>query len=206
MRWCEQWDVDYVLGLAQNSRLRERIEEPMEAAEAKFEATGEAVREFREFRYETLDSWSRKRRVIAKVEYINGGRNPRFVVTSLDRRDVCGRAVYETLYCQRGEVENRIKECQLGLFADRTSSGWMDVNQLRVYFSSAAYLLVCLLRRVGLRGTQWATAQAEKIRTDLLKIGAQIQVTTRRVWFHLASGFPNQTEFAHIAERIRAGP
>ncbi len=206
MGWCEEWDVDYVLGLAQNSRLRERIEEAMDEAEATFEETGEPIREFREFRYETLDSWSKKRRVVAKVEYINGGRNPRFVVTSLDRRDVCGKAVYETIYCQRGEAENRIKECQLDLFAGRTSSRWMDVNQLRVYFSSAAYLLVCLLRRIGLRGTQWAQAQAERIRSDLLKIGAQIRVTTRRVWFHLASGFPHQTEFGDIAERIRAGP
>lgn len=206
MRWCEEWDVDYVLGLAQNSRLRSRIEEPMAEAERQFEQTEQPVREFREFRYETLDSWSHKRRVVAKVEYLRGEANPRFVVTSLDRHDVCGKAVYETIYCQRGEVENRIKECQLGLYADRASSGWMDVNQVRVYFSSAAYLLVCLLRRVALDGTEWADAQTEKIRKDLLKIGAQIVVSTRRVWFHLASGFPNQDAFAEMAERIRAGP
>lgn len=121
MSWCEERDVDYVFGLAQNARLRERIEEAMDEAEATFEETGQPIREFRELRYETLDSWSKKRRTIAKIEYINGGRNPRFVVTSLDRRDVCRRAVYETIYCQRGESENRIKECQLDLFGDRTS-------------------------------------------------------------------------------------
>ena len=206
MTWCEARDIDYVLGLAQNERLRDRIDDPMAQAAEKYAETDEPVRMYREFRYETQDSWSKKRRTIAKVEYLHGEPNPRFVVTSLSSDEAGPKTVYEDLYCQRGEVENRIKECQLGLFADRTSSTSMDVNQLRVYLASAAYMLVCLLRRHALKGTEWANAQAETIRNGLLKIGAQIAVSTRRVWFHLASGFPNKETFAHIAERVRAGP
>lgn len=206
MTWCEEWDVDYVLGLAKNDRLKQALAHQMQRAKDKSEEIGETVRYYDEFRYETLDTWSKKRRVVAKAEYSPLGPNPRFVVTSLARRDLCPKAIYEVIYCQRGESENRIKEVQGELFGGRTSARWMDPNQLRIYFSSVAYLFVCLLRRVALRGTEWSNAQAGTLRSKLLKIGAQIRVTTRHVWIRMSSAYPHQERFHTIFEQIRAGP
>ena len=204
--WCEQWDVDYVIGIAKNSRLNEQLAPMMDRAQQQFEKTGQKVRWFDDFDYRTVDSWSKTRRVIGKAEYSERGKNPRYVVTSLLRSDVCAKAIYEVLYCQRGEAENRIKEVQLPLFADRMSTEYRASNQLRFYFSSIAYLFVCWLRRLALKGTDWARLQASTLRARLFKIGAQIKVTTRRVWFRLASSYPYQSMFHQAVKRIRAGP
>jgi hypothetical protein len=206
MTWCEQWEVDYVLGLAKNDRLKRALASQMQRAKDQCDDTGETVCLYDEFRYETLDTWSKKRRVIAKAEYSPLGPNPRFVVTSLARRNLCPKAIYEIIYCQRGESENRIKELQLDLFADRTSTSSMASNQLRVYFSSVAYLFICLLRRIALAGTNWANAQTKTLRTKLFKIGAQIEVTVRHVWIRMSSAYPHQARFRTIFERVRAGP
>ena len=204
--WCEQWGVDFVIGIAKNSRLNDRLTPMMEKAKQQFEQTDSPVRWFDDFDYETVDSWSQQRRVIAKAEHTAQGANPRYVVTSLPRTDVCAKAIYEVLYCQRGEAENRIKEVQLPLFAGRMSTQYRASNQLRFYFSSIAYLLICWLRRLALRNTEWVRAQASTIRNRLLKIGAQIKVTTRRVWFRMASSYPYQARFRQAVRRIRAGP
>ncbi len=207
MRWCRGRDLDYVLGMATNPRLRKRIEEPLEEAQKAFEPeSGEPVRRFVDFEYTTLDSWSETRRIVAKVEYLQRGPNPRFVVTSLEDDAWAPRPLYEKLYCGRSEMENRIKECQLDLYADQASTQWRASNQLRVYWSSFAYLFICLLRRHGLAQTPWARAQASTLRTKLFRIGAQIEVTTRRVWFRLASGYPYKPRFRAVVQAIRAGP
>lgn len=206
MDFCEEHGIDYVIGIAKNSRLTEAIEIPLKKAKQRSKESGEKVRRFDEFRYETLDSWSRKRRVVAKIEHTPKGSNPRFVVTSLSKSQVGPRQLYEQIYCQRGESENRIKEVQLFLFADDNSTHWMASNQLRVYFCSVAYLFICLIRKKGLRGTKWANAQAPKIREKLFKIGAQLEVTTRNVWLRMASSFPHQAVFRGVLQNIRAGP
>ncbi len=207
MRWCRSRDLDYLLGMATNSRLRRRIEEPLEEARKAFDAdSGEPVRRFVDFEYTTLDSWSEKRRIVAKVEYLKRGPNPRFVVTSLEDDAWAPRPLYDKLYCGRGEMENRIKECQLDLGADQASTHWRASNQLRVYWSSFAYLFICLLRRHGLEDTPWARARPSTLRTKLFRIGAQIEVTTRRVWCRLASGYPYKQRFRAVVQAIRAGP
>ena len=206
MAWCEEWEVDFVLGLAKNQRLNRRTDRMMKRAQARCKETGESVRFFDDFQYRTKHSWSRSRRVIAKAEYSPKGPNPRYVVTSLSEDDVCSKSVYEVIYCQRGEAENRIKEVQLGLFADQMSTSKVDSNQLRCYFSSIAYLFICTFRRIALDGTRWASLQASTIRTKLLKIGAQIRVTTRRIWCSLASSYPYQELFETALLRVRAGP
>jgi hypothetical protein len=155
-----------------------------------FQETQKAARVFGEFRYRTRTSWKRERRVVAKAEHLEKGANPRFVVTSLSAEQFAARALYEELYCARGEMENRIKEQQLALFADRTSTAAMRSNQLRLYFSTFAYQLLQGLRRLGLKGTEMAHAQCQTVRLKLLKIGAQIRVTVRRVSFSLAAGYP----------------
>jgi len=197
MGWCEANRVDFVFGLARNSRLEAALLEPLAEARRLCIAAGKPARVFREFQYRTLDSWSRTRRVIGKAEHTLDGANPRFVVTSLKRTRVAydARALYEDLYCARGEAENRIGE-QFELFADRASSATMAANQLRMWFSAMAYVLVDTLRRVGLRFTQFADASAQTIRLKLLKLGALVRTSIRRVHFAIASGCPNKDEFA----------
>jgi len=190
MAWCEENGVGYVLGLARNSRLVEALSAELGRAKATFEETGGPSRVFKDFEYSTLETWGRKRRVVGKAEHLAKGPNPRFVVTSKSSAEIEARALYEEVYCARGEMENRIKEQQLMLFADRTSTHWMRSNQIRLWFSSVAYVLVNALRRVALMGTEMARAQCGTIRLKLLKIGAQIRVTVRKVWVSLAEGFP----------------
>ena len=176
MAWCEAQGVEYVLGIAQNPRLKRSLAPELEQARQACERTGQAARVFKDFRYRTLDSWSRERRVIGKAEHLPRGANPRFVVTSLGPEQMAARALYEEVYCARGDMENRIKEQQLALFADRTSAQTLRANQLRLYFSSFAYTLLELLRRWGLAGTQLARAQCDTIRLKLLKIGFGIVI------------------------------
>ena len=205
MSWCEQEGVDYVLGLAKNERLKATIVEEMEQAAEQYRQTGLAARVFKEFFYQTRESWSRARRVIAKAEHLEKGSNPRFVVTSLDAERWKARELYEDLYCARGEMENRIKE-QLMLFADRTSTAWLRSNQIRLYFSSMAYVLMEALRRLGLKQTELARAQSSTIRLKLLKIGALVRITVRRVWVSMAGGCPYAELFAQAWARLRASP
>jgi Transposase DDE domain group 1 len=205
MAWCEANDVDYLFGLARNSRLEAMIERAMMDAHIRHLATGVAARVFVELRYRTLDSWSRERRVVAKAEYLAKGPNPRFVVTSLAEERRAGRPLYEEDYCARGDMENRIKEQQLWLFADRMSTEFMRSNQLRLYFSSVAYVLLSALRRLGLAGTELARAQCGTMRLCLLKIGALVRVTVRRVWVSLASSCPWQEVFTRAYANLRGG-
>lgn len=206
LSWCESNGVDYVIGLAKNDVVIREIEKELEKARKKFEKTGEAARYFKDFEYRTRESWSRKRRVIGKAEYLVKGSNPRFIVTSLPKRQMGAQYIYERTYCARGDMENRIKEQQLGLFADRTSAATMHANQLRLYFSSIAYLLIAALRRSGLKDTPLENAQCDTIRLKLLKIGAQIQVTVRRVWFRMAGGYPYADVFAQVFANLQRIP
>jgi hypothetical protein len=202
MRWCEENDVDFVLGLAQNDRLKREIEAELREAEEQFKETGEPARVFKDFHYQTLQSWSRTRRVVGKAEHLAKGANPRFVVTSLSAEDYPAQTLYEVEYCGRGDMENRIKEQQLYLFADRTSANTMRANQLRLWLSSVAYTLILALRRLGLKGTPMARAQCDTIRLKLLKIGAQIRVTVRKVWVSLTESCPYPRLFARIYEHL----
>lgn len=204
MAWCEAHDVDYVLGLAKNSRLNRALGWYLREAREQHEQTGLPARVFRDFRYKTRKTWTRRRRVVGKAEHLSGGPNPRFVVTSIPATQMDARTLYEDEYCARGEMENRIKEQQLYLFADRTSSATMRANQLRLWFSSMAYVLMQALRRLGLTGTSMARAQCETIRLKLLKIGAQVRVTVRKIWVSLASGSPYAELFAQVYENLRA--
>jgi hypothetical protein len=198
MAWCAANGVDYVFGLARNERLVGAIADELALAEAESLARTGAVRRFADFPWRTLDSWSRARRVVAKAEHLPKGPNPRFVVTSLAANKLDARTLYEDVYCARGEVENRIKEQQLDLFADRTSAATMRANQLRLWFASFAYVLLEALRRIGLRHTQFATATCGTIRLKLLKIGAQVRKSVRRIKVAMASACPYQTEY-HLA-------
>jgi len=202
MSWCEGNGVDYVFGLSKNSRLVWQIRKQMEKARRRYLRTGVASREFRDFMYRTLKSWSRKRRVVGKAEYLPKGANPRFVVTSLSKEEYEARVLYEEVYCGRGDMENRIKEQQLYLFADRTSSHTMRANQLRLYFSSIAYVLVNELRRVGLKGTELARGQVDTIRNKLMKIGVNVTMSVRRMRFAFSSGYPFQSIFAAAYRNI----
>ena len=206
MSWCEAHDVGYLLGLAKNGRLEKRIARALRKSRRRHLQTGQASRRFREFRYRTLHSWSRTRRVVAKAEYLAKGANPRFVVTNLDVKTAGAQRLYEELYCARGDMENRIKEQQLYLFADRTSTATLRANQLRLYLSSFAYLLMHGLRRLGLAGTRWAKAQCGTIRTRLLKLAAVVRLTARRVWLAFSSGYPHTAMFAAVLQRLREGP
>jgi hypothetical protein len=185
MAWCEEHAVGYLFGLARNARLEKAIEGELASAQSLFEQTRQPARLFKEFAYRTLDSWSRARRVIAKAEHLDKGANPRFVVTTLQDDP---KMLYEKVYCARGEMENRIKEQQLSLFADRTSAATMRANQIRLWFSSVAYLLMQAVRRLALKGTQMEKAQCQTIRLKLLKIGAHVKITVRKVWVSLAEG------------------
>ena len=196
MGWCEENRVDYVFGLARNRRLEAVLVAALAAAERLCLASGKPARVFRDFEYRTLASWSRARRVVGKAEHTLAGANPRFIVTSLKRTGIAddARALYEDLYCARGEAENRVGE-QFELFADRASSATMPANQLRLWFSAMAYVLVDTLRRVGLRHGQFADAAVATIRLKLLKLGAQVRRSVRRIHFAIASGCPNKIEF-----------
>lgn len=195
MAWCEAHDVDYLFGLARNVRLQAEIAAELAEAAAESEASGQAARRFKDLLWTTRDSWSRRRRVVGKAEHTPKGSNPRFVVTSLgaDRHDA--RALYEDVYCARGEMENRIKEQQLDLFADRTSAATMRANQLRLWFASMAYVLIEALRRIGLAGGRFADATCGTIRLKLLKIGALVRLSVRRLKVAMASAFPYQEEY-----------
>jgi hypothetical protein len=195
MAWCEANNVDFVFGLARNKRLAKEIEWHMARAETESRQTGQPARRFKDFQYATRQSWSRRRRVIGKAEWTQGEANPRFIVTSLSRDEVEGRHLYEKIYCARGDMENRIKECQIDMFADRTSAATMRANQLRLWLSSMAYVLLCALRRIGLGNTRFAKASCGSIRLALLKIGAVITTSVRRVKIAMASGCPYQHEF-----------
>ena len=205
MSWCDAHRIDYVLGLAKNERLKAEIATELEQAASAYAATGQTARVFKEFTYQTRQSWSRARRVVAKAEHLEKGSNPRFVVTSLAPQAWGARRLYEELYCARGEMENRIKE-QLSLFADRTSTALLRSNQVRLYFSSVAYLLMEALRRLGLAGTELARVQCDTLRRKLLKIGAQIRITVRKVWVSLAGGYPYEELFAQVYTQLRAAP
>lgn len=207
MAWCEGHRVDYLFGLAKNERLIREIEPQLDEARQKYERTQRASRVFTEFSHQTLKTWSRRRRVVAKAEHWAKGSNPRFVVTSLSRRERKARDLYEKIYCARGDLENRIKEQQLALFADRTSSSHMKANQLRLWFSTVAYLLIHQLRRLGLKGTALAQAQCDTIRLKLLKIGGVVKISMRRIFISLATGYPYQQIFLRVQENLqRAGP
>ena len=203
MQWCEEHGVKYVLGFARNDRLRRMIEAQMAEAARQHAETGKPARVFTEFAYQTTSgSWSRARRVVAKAEQLEGKENPRFVVTNLSAQPWPAQRLYEELYCQRGEMENRIKE-QLSLFAGRVSTETLRANQLRLYFSAMAYVLMHGLRRLGLKGTELERAQATTIRLRLLKIGAQIRITARKVWLSMASSFPLQRLFGQVWAALR---
>jgi hypothetical protein len=204
MAWCEMNRVDYLFGLARNPRLAAMIENELAAAKSAAEASGKSARRFKEFPWSTLDSWSRERRVVAKAEWTQGEANPRFVVTSLKPEEAGARWLYEKLYCARGDMENRIKECQLDLFADRTSTATMRANQLRLWFASFAYVLLCALRRIALKHTQFAKANCATIRLKLIKIGALVRVSVRRIKLAMASSFPNQREYRIAHARLAA--
>lgn len=200
LNWCEHNQVDYVVGLAKNARLKAIIAGEMAEAKAQQEATDQAARVFKDFRYQTRDSWSCERRVVGKAEHLSKGENPRFIVTTLSPEEWEAACLYEELYCARGDMENRIKEQQLALFADRTSTHEMHSNQLRLYFSSFAYVLVQTLRRLGLAGTEMEKAQCDTIRLKLFKIGARLRVSVRRVWLSFSESYP----FAKLLEQVLA--
>jgi hypothetical protein len=186
MAWCEANRVDFLFGLARNERLEEAIKAELITATLEGIRTAKPARCFKDFIWSTLDSWSRSRRVVGKAEVTGGAANPRFVVTSLKAAEIGGRFLYEKVYCARGEMENRIKECQLDLFADRTSTATMRTNQLRLWFASMAYVLLCGVRRIGLAHTQFAQATCGTIRLKLLKLGALVRVSARRIKIAMA--------------------
>jgi hypothetical protein len=202
MTWCELNGVDFLFGLAKNARLVGEIAAALAAAEAESKTTGQPARRFKEFQWSTRDSWSRPRRVVAKAEWTGGAANPRFVVTSLRAADAAPQPLYEEIYCARGDMENRIKECQLDLFADRTSAATLRANQLRLWFASMAYVLLCALRRLALQHTQFAKATCGTIRLKLLKIGALVRISVRRITFAMASGYPYQRDFARAHAQL----
>src|ERR1035438_1018061 len=210
LSWCEAHGVDYVVGLAQNPRLLRAIVAESAQAATHYQQSGKAARVFTEFDYQTRNSWSRARRVIAKAEHLEKGANPRFVVTSLSLQETVfpapsrwgAQSLYEEFYCARGDMENRIKE-QMMLFADRASTSWMRSNQIRLYFSTVAYLLMQGLRRLGLAGTELAKAQCNTVRLKLLKIGAQIRITVRKIWVSLSTGYPYLELFRQVHRQLQ---
>ena len=203
MTWCEARAVDYILGMGKNSRLNDIVRKEMKKAKRRYAETGQASRVYRDFSYRTRKSWSRKRRVVGKAEYIPGKGNQRFVVTSLSPWVAPAQDLYEQLYCARGDMENRIKEQQLDMFADRTSAETMRANQIRLWFSSLAYCLVQSLREMGLKGTAMEKAQCGTIREKLFKIGARIAVTARKIWIHYSEAYPQQSLYDRIMQNLR---
>jgi hypothetical protein len=204
LKWCEEHDMDYVIGLARNTRLQKILGKELHEAQQLFEQTGTAARIFKDFTYRTKKSWSCLRRVIGKAEHLAKGSNPRFVVTSLAAEEFDARTIYEDEYCGRGNMENRIKEQQLFLFADRTSCQTLRANQLRLAFSTLAYVQLRALREFGLKGTALETAQADTIRLRLLKIGAILRVTVRKVWIALSEAYPWPDLFGRVYEQLTA--
>jgi hypothetical protein len=204
MAWCEANGAHYVFGLARNARLEAEIEGEQAEAEQRAAKSGKAERIFKEFQYKTRQSWSCERRVVAKAEHLAKGPNPRFIVTSLTSKMAAARELYEKIYCARGEMENRIKECQLDLMADRTSTATLRANQLRLWFSSLAYVLVTALRRLALEGTELENATAGTIRLKLLKLGALVTVSVRRIKIAIASACPLRHVFATAQARLYA--
>ena len=207
--WCERNRVDFVFGLARNARLEARVAAALQEAQMLAEATGQPARVFRDFLWSTKETWSRRRRVVAKAEWTRSAANPRFLVTSLKPDQWAAQALYEDLYCARGEMENRIKECQGDLFADRTSAATMRANQLRLWFAAMAYVLLCALRRIGLAHTALAAATCGTIRLKLLKIGALVRISARRVKVAMASACPAASEWRLAHARLiaaRASP
>ena len=202
MTWCEENNVKYVLGLAGNSRLHKRIARQSRKAKLQSKRTGKPARVFADFEYRTRNSWSAKRRVIGKAEWTQGEANPRFIVTNVDPAFGAAKFLYEHVYCQRGEMENRIKECQADLFADRTPAPTMRANQLRLWLSSFAYVLMCAVRRIGLVGTDFERATCGTIRLQLLRIGALVTVSVRRVKLAFASACPAREVFALAQRRL----
>ena len=203
MAWCEENDVEFLFGLAKNARLKEVIADELEQAREDYEKTEKSARVYKDFRYRTRTSWSRERRVVAKAEHLSKGANPRFIVTSISPEEIEARELYERNYCARGDMENRIKEKQLDLFADRTSTRFLWSNQIRLWLSSVAYVLMQALRRLGLAGTDFANAQCGTIRLKLFKIGAQVRVTVRRFWVSFASGYPYIDLFTEVYRQLR---
>jgi hypothetical protein len=206
MAWCEANQVQYLFGLAKNARLQRILGKELYEAKLQFEATGQPSRVFKDFTYQTRKSWSCARRVVGKAEHLAKGSNPRFVVTSLPPEELDARTLYEVEYCARGEMENRIKEQQLCLFADRTSCATMRANQLRLWLSSVAYTLLAALRQFGLQGTEMAQARCDTIRLKLLKLGALVRTTVRRVWISFSESCPYQRVFAQVYENLRRWP
>jgi len=203
MTWCEQNQVDYVLGLAKNARLEAMIKKDLKKSKRKSKKTGKAARRFGNLKYRTLTTWSKKRRVVAKAEHLPDGANPRFVVTTIEKAEVGARKLYEELYCARGNMENRIKEQQMGLFSDRTSSHTLRANALRLWFSSFAYVLMHELRRIGLKNTELQSAQAWTIREKLFKIGALVTISFRRIRLAMASAYPWRETFSACLQNLQ---
>jgi hypothetical protein len=206
MSWCEANGVDFVLGLAKNARLKRILGKELQEAKQQFQTTGNPARVYKDFRYRTRKSWNCERRVIGKAEHLAKGENPRFVVTSLSAEEFDASTIYEKEYCPRGDMENRIKEQQLYLFADRTSASTMRANQLRLWLSSVAYVLVNTLREFGLKGTQFEKAQCHTIRLKLFKVGGAIRVTVRKVWFSLSKSYPYKQTFNRVLKNLQALP
>ena len=202
LSWCEEHGVEYVIGLARNARLERMIASEMEQACAESKLTGQPSRLYKDFEYQTLESWSRTRRVVGKAEYLIDKQNARFIVTSRAIESVAGQTIYEDEYCARGDMENRIKEQKTFLFSGRTSATTMRANQLRLWFSSVAYLLMSALRRLGLKDTDLAKAQCDTIRLKLFKIGARIRVTARKIWVSLSSSYPMAELFARVCSNL----
>jgi hypothetical protein len=204
MAWCEANGVGYVFGLAKNDRLIGQIKDSLLRAEAESRRTGKPARRFKDFNWRTVKSWTRERRVVAKAEWTQGEANPRFIVTSLKRAECKARYLYEKVYCARGDMENRIKECQLDLYADRTSTATMQANQLRLWFASMAYILLCALRRIGLPHTRFEKATCGTIRLQLLKIGALVRISVRRIKVAMPSACPSAEIWGLAATRLAA--
>ena len=202
MTWCEESGVDFLFGLAKNARLIAAITPELERAAAKSRRTGKPERRFKSFMWRTRTTWSRRRHVVAKAECTQGEANPRFVVTSLTRAQCKPKYLYERVYCARGDMENKIKECQLDLYADRTSAATMRANQLRLWFHSMAYVLLCALRRIGLRNTAFANATCGTIRLKFLKIGALVRISVRRIKIAMASACPVARDWGSAAIRL----
>ena len=206
LSWCEANRVDYVVGLAKNGRLKDNIVAEMAQAKQQYETTEQAARVFKDFRYQTLDSWSCERRVVGKAEYLEKGENPRFIVSSIAVEDQDARGLYENFYCARGDMENRIKEQQLDMFADCTPTHEIRTNQLRLMFASFGYVLVQTLRRLGLEGTELAKAQCGTIRLKLFKVGAQIRISLRKVWIAFSESYPYADIFRQILIKLQRIP
>ena len=202
MNWCEENEVWFVIGLGKNSRLTERIRKPLEKVRRNFLSKKGGTKIYRNFNYRTRSSWARKRRVVGKMEHLEKRSSHRFIVTNIPKEVYGGKGLYE-FYCGRGDMENRIKEQQMALFADRTSSKELAANQLRLWFASMAYVLISALRRKGLQGTEWAKAQCDTIRLKMFKIGAFVKISCRRIYIQMSSAYPYQELFMQTVHKLK---